>query len=79
MYISSEMIDHFICFITSQHIVQDLPIGQKHLSLSSGQVLEVPNVIRALIPEHNYSTTTPRVLQGIRHNLLEAKIFASNS
>lgn len=51
MYVSSEMIDHFICFITSQHIVQDLPFGQKHLSLSSGQVLEVPNVIRALIPE----------------------------
>ena len=53
MYVSPEMVDHFICFITShdQHIVQDLPFGQKHLSLSSGQVLEVPNVIRALIPE----------------------------
>ena len=51
MYVSPEMIDHFICFITSQHIVQGLPFGQKHLSLSSGQVLEVPNVIRALIPE----------------------------
>lgn len=50
MYVSSEMIEHFICFITSQHIVQDLPFGQKHLSLLSGQVLEVPNVIRALIP-----------------------------
>ena len=52
MYVSPEMVDHFICFITSQHIVQDLPFGQKHLSLSSGQVLEVPNVIRTLIPEH---------------------------
>lgn len=51
MYVSPEMVDNFICFITSQHIVQDLPFGQKHLSLSSGQVLEVPNVIRALIPE----------------------------
>lgn len=51
MCVSPEMIDHFISFITSQHIVQDLPFGQKHLSLSSGQVLEVPNVIRALIPE----------------------------
>ena len=51
MCVSPEMVDHFICFITSQRIVQDLPFGQKHLSLSSGQVLEVPNVIRALIPE----------------------------
>ena len=51
MYVSPEMVDHFICFITSQHIVQDLPLGQKHISLSSGQVLEVPNVIRALILE----------------------------
>ena len=45
MYVSPEMVDHFICFITSQHIVQDLPCGQKHLSLSSGQVLEVPSML----------------------------------
>ena len=57
MCVSPEMIDHFISFITSQHIVQDLPFGQKHLSLSSGQVLEVPNVIRALIPERKYNNT----------------------
>lgn len=51
MYVSSEMVDHFICFITSQHIVQDLPFGQKQLTLTSGEVLSVPNVIRTMIPE----------------------------
>ena len=44
-------LDHFLQFITSPHIVQDLPFGQKSLQLSNGNVVEVPNVIRALIPE----------------------------
>ena len=51
MYVSPDMVDHFICFITSQNIVQDLPFGQKHLTLTSGEVLAVPNVIRTIIPE----------------------------
>ena len=44
-------LDHFLQFITSPHIVQDLPFGQKSLQLSNGNVVEVPNVIRALILE----------------------------
>ena len=44
-------LDHFLQFITSPHIVQDLPFGQKSLQLSNGNVVEVPNVIRGLIPE----------------------------
>ena len=46
-----EMVDHFISFITSQHIIQDLPFGQETLALSSGKVFIVPNVIRNMIPE----------------------------
>lgn len=49
--IDEAQLDHFLQFITSPHIVQDLPFGQKCLHLSNGNVLEVPNVIRALIPE----------------------------
>lgn len=45
-----KQLTHFLSFITSPHLVQDLPYGQKHLTLSSGQVLEVPNVIRTMIP-----------------------------
>ena len=50
-------LDHFLGFITSPHLVQDLPFGQKHLKLSSGQLIEVPNVIRLMIPQrvvHQY-------------------------
>lgn len=49
--VDEAQLDHFLQFITSPHIVQDLPFGQKSLQLSNGNVVEVPNVIRALIPE----------------------------
>ena len=44
-------VDHFLGFITSPHLVQDLPFGQKHLKLSSGKIIEVPNVIHLMIPQ----------------------------
>lgn len=50
-------LNHFLGFITSPHLVQDLPFGQKHLKLSSGELIEVPNVIRLMIPQrvvHQY-------------------------
>ena len=46
-----EMVDHFISFITSQHVVQDLPFGQKKLTLPTGEVLVVPNVIWNIVLE----------------------------
>ena len=49
--VDEAQLDHFIHFITSPHIIQDLPFGQKKLHLSNGNILEVPNVIRSLIPE----------------------------
>lgn len=49
--IDQKQLDHFLCFITSPHIVQDLPFGQRHLMLSSGLVLEVPNVLRTMLPQ----------------------------
>ena len=45
-------LDYFLAFITSPHIVQDLPFGEKNLKLSSGEILAVPNVIRTIIPQH---------------------------
>ena len=45
-----KQLNHFLSFITSPHLVQDLPFGQKHLTLSSCKILEVPNVIRTVIP-----------------------------
>ena len=44
-------LDHFLGFITSPHLVQDLPFGQKHFKLSSGDLIEVPNVTRLMISQ----------------------------
>ena len=43
-------VEHFIDIITSQQIIQDLPFGRRKLKLSNGEILDVPNVIRLLIP-----------------------------
>jgi len=51
MRVNHLQLDHFLSFITSPHIVQDLPFGQRYLSLSNGSTLETPNVIRMLIPQ----------------------------
>jgi len=52
MCVSKEKIEHFLTFITSSHIVQDLPFGEKILKLSSGEQLRIPNIVRTLIPDH---------------------------
>ncbi|XP_073245751.1 uncharacterized protein [Porites lutea] len=46
-----KQLDHFLSYITSPHLVQDLPFGQKTLKLSSGHLVEIPNVIRTMIPQ----------------------------
>ncbi|XP_073238734.1 uncharacterized protein [Porites lutea] len=51
MRVEATQLDHFLTFITSPHIIQDLPFGQKYTKLSTGEVLETPNVIRSMIPE----------------------------
>lgn len=51
MRVSESQLDHFLTFITSSHVVQDLPFGQRYLHLTNGQVLETPNVIRLMIPQ----------------------------
>ncbi|XP_071171006.1 uncharacterized protein [Mytilus edulis] len=37
-------------FITSSHIIKDLPFGERHLKLSSGEVMDAPNIIRCMGP-----------------------------
>ena len=48
---STSQVDHFVEFITSSHIVQDLPFGEKTITLSTRETIKVPNVIRIMIPE----------------------------
>ena len=51
MKVSLAQIDHFVAFITSPHIVQDLPFGERGITLSTKETVKVPNVVRMLIPE----------------------------
>jgi hypothetical protein len=51
MYVNPTQLDHFLTFITSPHVIQDLPFGQRYLKLSDGRVLETPNVIRSMISQ----------------------------
>ena len=50
-FVSPTKVDHFLDFITSPHVIQDLPFGEKTITLSTKEVVTVPNVIRMLIPE----------------------------
>ena len=49
--IERAQLDHFLEFITSPHLIQDLPFGEKVLTLSTGGTITVPNVIRTMIPQ----------------------------
>ncbi|KAK3083376.1 hypothetical protein FSP39_021062, partial [Pinctada imbricata] len=46
--IDANSLDHFIDYITSSHVIKDLPFGQKTLKLDSGEVITIPNVIRSM-------------------------------
>ena len=43
--------EHFISFITSPHIIQDVPFGDKIIKLSTGEEITTPYVIWTMIPE----------------------------
>ena len=51
LYVSPTQVDHFLDFITSPHVIQDLPFGEKSIKLSTNEVVTVPNIIPMLIPE----------------------------
>ena len=46
--IACSQIKHFIASITSSHIVQDLPFGERSITLSNKETIKIPNV---MIPE----------------------------
>lgn len=50
--ISMEKLDHFLSFITSGQVIQDLPFGERTLKLSGNTEVTIPNVVRTLIPQH---------------------------
>ena len=51
MYVSAKQLDHFLDFITSEHIIQELPFGERTLKLSSEKKITVPKMTHfAVIP-----------------------------
>ena len=48
---SFAQIEHFVAFITSSHIVQDLPFGERSITLSNHDTIKIPNIIRTMVPE----------------------------
>ena len=42
---------HFLDFITSSNVIQDLQFGAKTITLSNNEIVQVPNVVRNLDPE----------------------------
>ena len=51
MFVSQSQVGHFLDFITSLHVIRDLPFGQRSIKLSTNEVVSVPNVVRMMIPE----------------------------
>ena len=51
MVVSEDKLAHFLDFITSPHVIQDLPFGEKVVTLSTKEVIKIPNVVRNMIPE----------------------------
>ena len=49
--VTNLQIEHFITFITSSHIVQDLPFAERSITLSNKETIKIPNVVRMMIPE----------------------------
>ncbi|CAG2246841.1 unnamed protein product [Mytilus edulis] len=43
-------LDNFLDFITSSHIIKDLPFGERKLKLADGRSVDTPNVIRCMAP-----------------------------
>ena len=70
-------LEHFVSFIISPHVIQDVPFGEKLLKLSTGEIIRTPKVVRTMIPERivqqyqqycyetNFTTMSKRTLQRI--------------
>lgn len=48
--VETAKLEHFLDFITSNQVIKDLPLGEKTLTLSTGEIIQTPYVIRCLAP-----------------------------
>ena len=42
-------VDHFLDFITSGHVIQDLPLGTRNIKMESRETIKIPNVTQLMI------------------------------
>ena len=49
--VAMPQIENFISYICSPHVIQDLPFGERTITLSTQETIKIPNVIRMAIPE----------------------------
>ena len=49
--VATPQIEHFISYICSPHVIQDLPFAEQTITLSTQETIKIPNVIRMAIPE----------------------------
>ena len=47
--LEGEKVDHFLDFISSPHYLQDVAYGTRKIKMSSGECLEIPDLVRAVI------------------------------
>ena len=47
--LDEEKVDHFLDFITSPHYLQDVAYGTRKLKMSTGESIEVPDIVQTLI------------------------------
>ena len=45
-------VDHFLDFLSSPSVLQDVAYGTRTLKLESGESLEIPNMVRTVISSH---------------------------
>ena len=47
--LEGEKVDHFLDFISSPHYLQDVAYGTRKIKMSSGESLEIPDLVRTVI------------------------------
>ena len=47
--LEGEKVDHFLDFISSPHYLQDVAYGTRKIKMSSGECLEIPDLVRTVI------------------------------
>ena len=66
--VDPDHLEHFIDFITSSSVIKDLPFGTRTMTLSTGEIVYVPNLIRSLAPKSLITQYLSHCeLEGVNH------------